>query len=1109
MWYHWRSNLAMAVGVVAAAAVLTGALTVGDSMRESLQRLALDRLGPIEKMATGNRFFRADQADQKGLLPAILLPAVIESPAKGDEKRRVAGARLFGVDNAFYRLAPEQFEKIPEGREIVLNRELADQLGVVVGDPVVLRLSRPASIPAETPLGRRDTPIENIRLRVVEIVPDEGLGRFAVRTTQRPTRNAWVPLAMLQRWLDRPGRINTIFSVVKQEKKATSSRPTDGSKKTARLTITADDLGWQIGTVDKNRAFLNTERMLFEPRAETALLEQIKQRSPEVKIEPVLTYLVESIRLGLKETPYATVAAIDFDESPLGPWKNADGKPLGSLEENQIVLNRWAADDLKAKTGDQVRLSYFEPESVHGRLKRKTISMTVAGVVPMEGPAVVPGWTPRLRGVTDQLSMADWDPPFEFDATKIRDKDEAYWDQYRATPKAFVSLATGRKLWGSRFGKTTTFFLEPSVTSQELDALLSQIDPSELGLVFQPIREEALAAAQGATPFGILFLALSFFVIASALLLIVLLFRLGVDSRERSIGLLRAVGWPSRRLGRLLAFEGWIVAALGSLLGAGVGLAYGQLMLFGLHHWWQDAIGTRFLTFSPQPMSLILGPILIWLLAAVVIAGSVRRLGKESPRRLLDGRAQPRVNVLVSRNGRFFRRSVVVIFLLLSIGFLVATLSKEQRGDPVFFFLGSVLALVLLLWGASLFLRSVGRFPAIVANRDNHRRLAWQNAGRHPWRSLLVVGLIASTTFLLATMDLFRFELPETVGSGVDGFTLVAESDLPIYHDPGTKEGWAELGFSPESEAALEGVSLVSLRVLSGNDASCLNLYQARRPRILGVPESVFNRTGFTWVDSSNPASPWHSLEKPSTNPDSIPMVLEKNTANYALQLWRGLGETYETTDETGRPVCFEVAGLLSGSILQGNLLVAEADLLSRFPEVKGYQFFLIDAPPEKIASVKRILQKVLGDYGLSIETSQARLARFMAIQNTYLSAFQSLGLLGLLLGTLGLGAVVRRNLLERRRELALLQAVGFSRRRLIKILSTENTILVGLGVGIGYVASLAAFFMQVAQEGSDRSFSKFSLLVAVAVLGTGWLIGRWALRGFDQAPLVRTLQEE
>ena len=60
----WRTNLAVALAVMAASAVLTGALLVGDSMRGSLRHLLLDQLGPIDEVLVTDRFFRAELADE-------------------------------------------------------------------------------------------------------------------------------------------------------------------------------------------------------------------------------------------------------------------------------------------------------------------------------------------------------------------------------------------------------------------------------------------------------------------------------------------------------------------------------------------------------------------------------------------------------------------------------------------------------------------------------------------------------------------------------------------------------------------------------------------------------------------------------------------------------------------------------------------------------------------------------------------------------------------------------------------------------------------------------------------------------------------------------------
>ena len=89
-------------------------------------------------------------------------------------------------------------------------------------------------------------------------------------------------------------------------------------------------------------------------------------------------------------------------------------------------------------------------------------------------------------------------------------------------------------------------------------------------------------------------------------------------------------------------------------------------------------------------------------------------------------------------------------------------------------------------------------------------------------------------------------------------------------------------------------------------------------------------------------------------------------------------------------------------------------------------------------------------DAGLELTPAAERLNAFNAVQNTYLSTFQVLGGLGLLLGSAGLGVVVLRNVQERRGELGLLLAVGFRRRALHWLVLSEHGALLGPGLGVG-----------------------------------------------------------
>ena len=133
-------------------------------------------------------------------------------------------------------------ERAPGPGEIILNRVLADALGVQVGDTVALRLPRPEGIPADSPLGERTDRIHSMpRLEVIEIVAARGLGRFSLTASQVPPRNAYVSLRFLQEALQQGERINGILVAG-----GDLDRPPDtaaGEALVMALRPTLDDLG--------------------------------------------------------------------------------------------------------------------------------------------------------------------------------------------------------------------------------------------------------------------------------------------------------------------------------------------------------------------------------------------------------------------------------------------------------------------------------------------------------------------------------------------------------------------------------------------------------------------------------------------------------------------------------------------------------------------------------------------------------------------------------------------------------------------------------------------------------------------------------------------------
>ena len=153
------------------------------------------------------------------------------------------------------------------------------------------------------------------------------------------------------------------------------------------------------------------------------------------------------------------------------------------------------------------------------------------------------------------------------------------------------------------------------------------------------------------------------------------------------------------------------------------------------------------------------------------------------------------------------------------------------------------------------------------------------------------------------------------------------------------------------------------------------------------------------------------------------------------------LGDDFVLPGSSERPVRLRLVAALSDSIFQGELVMAEQPFVRLFPEWEGYRFFLADAPLGQTGELTELLESRLADFGVDVASTAERLAGFHRVEYTYLSTFQMLGGLGLVLGTLGLGAILLRNVLERRRELALLRALGYTRPNFLTMVVAENVL--------------------------------------------------------------------
>ena len=1107
--FYWRTNIAVVLGVATAVAVLSGALLVGDSVRGSLRDLVTARLGRTDVALLSAGFFREQLAADvtghaafpvsfAGAAPLIALQGVVTVQESG---RRAGNVQVYGVDDRFWQFHGVTPVAAMGERDVLVNETLSEEIGAAAGTAILVRVPLPSAMPLESLVGKKDDLGRTLRLTIRGVVPTDALGEFSLAPQQGELRAVFVPLVSVQREINVQGRVNTLLAAARPNHQRDAARQLESI---VRSTAGIADVGLRVRMVEATGdTIVESEAGVLDDRQASAITTALEQSA--LSPRPIFTYLANTIRHGDREIPYSLVTALDL--ATLVPAVSAPTSGASAVPD--IVLNSWAASELKAAVGDPVRMDYFVWEEP-GRLVTRSSDFRVAAIVPVE--AGDRDLAPVYPGISDSPHLSDWDPPFPVDLRRVRPVDEAYWERYRTTPKAFIPLAVGQRLWRTRYGGITSIRApggSGSASAQLIPRLRAAIDPLTMGLIVRDVRTEGTAASRGATDFGEYFVYFSFFLVVSALLLAALFFKLGIEQRSREVGLLRAVGFGPAAVRRLFLIEGGLLAGVGSAVGVVAAIGYAWLLMLGLRTWWVDAVGTTALTLHVSSASLIGGAVGGIVAAIACIWWTLRSLSHVSERSLLSGQLRPEAPTAGDGFQTVQGQLWAAIALFLIAGLLTAA-AAARRIDPSGAFFGA---------GAALLLASLCLFAFTLRRPVHHpfrgqgwwpvSRLGMRNATYRPGRSVLSMGVIACATFILMAVGAFRRESAVATNdphSGTGGYELMVESLLPVIRDPNTAEGREALNLFDLDPA----VTIEPFRLLPGDDASCLNLYEPRNPKILAPRDSFIAAGRFAFQSSlaSDPedaANPWRLLHR--VEPDgAIPVIADANSMTYVLH--RQLGDTLSVT-RGGQSISLRFVAALGDSIFQRELLMSQANFLRMFPEQEGFPFMLVDTGTAPVETVRAKIEDGLRDFGGDATNTAELLASFHRVENTYLSTFQTLGGLGLLLGTVGMATVLMRNMLERRRELALLGAVGYGRRNFLLMAVAENALLVVSGLSAGAASAGLAIAPAVAERGGRIPFSSGGVLLLFGVLVVALLSSIAAVIAATRAPLLDSLRAE
>ncbi|MEM7600610.1 MAG: FtsX-like permease family protein [Verrucomicrobiota bacterium] len=813
--FHYRwINLSVLAGVALTSAILSGALVVGDSVKESLRQNAAARLSGIGPVVVGGeRFVTASLANRISeqlrsetvVSPILLIEATASNRSGG---KRVNQVQVIGVDDQFWKLstsgvAPEGFD---DDRWIGINEPLAQRIGAEEGDTLIVRVELPGALSKDAPLSGESEQTTPFTAKVSSVVTQDQFGLFSLRAEQVPPSSLFVKRSRLEEALEQSGRINLILT-------------SDGTDPEVLSDVfdtewTLEDLQLAVKEADESGVQqLVSSRVFFDETIVDAL-KQVAEVS-----SPVLTYLATDIQSGENATPYSMVTAVDPELNEIV------GSELG---DDEIVLSDWIAEDLGAAEGDQVTLVY----NVVGpgrKLIEESKHFKVGAVQPLDEKGWNQSWTPDFPGIFDVDDLDEWEPGIPIDRDRIRDKDDEYWDKYRATPKAFVNLNAGRSMWANRFGNATAVRFELKSPDRKLaDQLRPHLDLTTLGITIRDLPSEAEAAVSSSFDFGSLFASMSFFLIVAALTLTGLVFVFGIEQRASQIGLLLAMGFTRKRVRRLFTFEAFILSVAGSVIGLLGGYLYTRLALYGMSGVWQEAAAGIEFVYHLKPATLIssfLGTVIV---ALIVVWFASRRASAVQPSQLISGSEDQELSA--NAKGKWDYVTLAVC-LLGGLGCLFAPKVPGTIAEQGMFFGAGFLLTAAGVALCSILIRGFLKPSDVLRSLGS---LGRQHTVRRRGRSLAVIGLMAAGVFMVTAINSFRLDGDrgaERRGSGTGGFAFVGESTLPIYEDLNDAAGREKYGLNDFEEL----FEVLPFRVSDGEDASCLNLNRAQRPRLMGV----------------------------------------------------------------------------------------------------------------------------------------------------------------------------------------------------------------------------------------------------------------------------------
>ena len=559
-------------------------------------------------------------------------------------------------------------------------------------------------------------------------------------------------------------------------------------------------------------------------------------------------------------------------------------------------------------------------------------------------------------------------------------------------------------------------------------ALVAQVPPGRASMA-----DEMLAAANLGLDFvTALTVAMAWFIVGNAMLM-------NVTERRRSFALKRVVGASGRQVARSVMTE----AGLLGLVGAVVGILGGLVAA--------DPIARNIATFLRSPdVSITVNP---WLVLAALGLGPIVAIAaawwpaRQAARvDLLEGLANvppppggvPRTLMLVAAG---LWCLAFAILAAAGAGLLPARAAVPAGIATLLAFIATTPAVLGPLT------RLLGRL--IPRRFGIERGIALEQVLRQPVRTALTTGvLVAAIGNGVGLGHVIRDSVDDILGwysraLGADWILMQAGS-LAVQGDasPSAGQGIMDAVRAIDGVAAAEPLSIV---IGSVDGHACLLVARDLPP------------TGRLPLDARGMSD------------EALRRVLEEGGVAIgtalARQADRRVGDEI-TLAAFGRTLRVPVRAVVRDYMAGGSSVFLTRTTARRLLGIDSVDAVLITARPDAAATIERPLEAIARDHSMLLQSHREMRAMMDRITTGLVGALWSILGLGFVVGSLGVANTVAMNVLEKRRTIGLLRAVGMTGRQVSRLVLIESLLIGGIGSLIGVGAGIAtALFIQLSSQ--------------------------------------------